>query len=153
MKQIYQSSWKLPENFHEQMESFINAASLVIKSAEILLKHKKYLLDTIVWKVTEAGGKNKKDTRFISESVYNADKLGNPDKIKFEHEHVRPKRKVVQDLLDLPEKIQIILNSAVACTVTHEEHRLLKDGEGWDRYKAANIRVYDRLEKKFTDSK
>jgi hypothetical protein len=149
MKELYRIAWKEPGNYHEAMQSFIHAASLVVGSKEILEKHKKQLLDTIVWKATEAAGRNKKDTRFITEFVYEADRAGKSIKVNFEH--VRPKKKVIGDLLASPDKIKSILYNAMACMVTHDEHRLLKDGEGWDRYKAANLRVYDRLENKFVD--
>ena len=149
MKELYGIAWKEPGNYHEAMQSFIHAASLVVGSKEILEKHKKQLLDTIVWKATEAAGRNKKDTRFITEFVYEADRAGKSIKVNFEH--VRPKKKVIGDLLASPDKIKSILYNAMACTVTHDEHRLLKDGEGWDRYKAANLKVYDQLEKKYVD--
>jgi hypothetical protein len=37
-----------------------------------------------------------------------------------------------------------VLKRAVASVVTRDEHRLLKDGNGWKRYKAAGITVVDR---------
>ncbi len=149
MKELYRTPWKEPGNYHEAMRSFILAASLIIDSKDILEKHKKQLLDTVVWKASEAAGRNKKDTRFITQSVYEADKAGQSIKVNFEH--VRPKKKVIKDMLASPDKIKTIIYNAMACTVTHEEHKLLKDGEDWDRYKAANIKVYDRLEKKYVD--
>jgi hypothetical protein len=149
MKERYKTSWKEPKNYHETMESFIHAASLILGSREILEKHKKNLLDTVVWKASEAGGKTKYDTRFVSESVYDADRARRSVKINFEH--VRPKKKVIKDLLASPDKTKTILYNAMACTVTRDEHKLLKDGEDWDRYQAANIKVYDRFENKFID--
>jgi len=147
MANLYGASWKEPKNYAEAMKSLTHAACLVANSEEILERHKVQILDTIVWKASEAAGKNKKDTRFVTEAVYEADKAGTSIKVNFEH--VRPKKKVIRDLLASPEKAKSILYNAIACTVTRDEHLTLADGEDWDRYKAANIRVYDRLEKKF----
>jgi hypothetical protein len=149
MSSIYESPWREPEKYHQTMESLIHATSLVVSSGGILEKHKRQLLDTIVWKATEAGGKTKYDTRYVSESVFEAARQRRTIKVNFEH--VRPKKKVISDLLATPDKIKRILYNAMACTVSHNEHKLLRDGEDWDRYKAANIRVYDRLKNKFVD--
>jgi hypothetical protein len=45
-----------------------------------------------------------------------------------------------------PDEVDRILQDAVGCTVTNEEHRLLKrfDGEyGWERYRKAGLTVID----------
>jgi hypothetical protein len=149
MSNLYKVPWKEPEDYHKAMESFIHAASLILGSTEILEKHKRYLLDTVVWKATEAGGETKYDTRFISELVHEAAREGRTIKVNFEH--VRPKKKVIGDLLASLDRTRSILYNAMACTATHDEHRLLKDGQDWDRYKAADIRVWARLEKKYVD--
>lgn len=145
MNNIYQKPWEESQNYHARMESLIRAASLVVNAKGILEKHKKNLLDEIVWKATEAAGKSKSDTRYVSETVYNGD-----GSIEVHFEHVDQKSIVIKNLLNRPKEIKDTLYNAKVCTVTREEHKLLpNDRDGWERYKAAGIQVYDRLEEEF----
>jgi hypothetical protein len=62
------------------------------------------------------------------------------------HEHVVPRAKLVAEMLDHPDRIDELTRKAVACIVTPAEHDLLKpfdSHDGWDRYLAAFIDVYD----------
>jgi hypothetical protein len=62
--------------------------------------------------------------------------------------------------MNSPENCERILENAVACVVTEEEHRALtKVGrenptlKGWDRYRKAGITVYDmRTHERYVDS-
>ena len=55
--------------------------------------------------------------------------------------------------MNTPSDMESILKDAIGCTVTVDEHKQLSDlGEdiiGWDRYKKAEVRVFDRGEQKF----
>lgn len=52
-----------------------------------------------------------------------------------------------------PLDFESILKDAIGCTVTTDEHENLSDLAdeiiGWDRYKKAGVRVFDRVEQKF----
>ncbi|WP_213806964.1 hypothetical protein [Granulicella sp. dw_53] len=65
------------------------------------------------------------------------------------HEHVTERSKIISSLLKAsPEEVDAILDSVVACVVTKEEHKKLnnsKKAHGWERYRAAEIRVRDTL--------
>lgn len=137
-------------------------ADEIINSAIVLAKHivkhrptnsldthLKELLNVLVWKVSEAEGKH--NTRYWSEGFYK-----NPDKSRCEHEHVVEKKKIIQQLMNEPNRIEEILRSVVACLVLEDEHKLLTklsksnpELEGWERYRLAGIRVWDTIENKF----
>lgn len=111
--------------------------------------HLKELLNVLVWKVSEANGKY--NTRYWSEGFYK-----NPDKNSCEHEHVIEKKKIVQQLLNEPDRIEEIMKSVVACLVLADEHKLLTklsksspELDGWERYKMAGVRVWDTVENRF----
>lgn len=58
---------------------------------------------------------------------------------------------LVNELLNNPKDYKKILNQAVACIVTKDEHKILtaysrdNNVQGWERYKKANIKVFDLL--------
>lgn len=64
------------------------------------------------------------------------------------HEHVFQRALLVERLLAIePADIGLVLHDAVACVVTKQEHRRLgavQGFDGWDRYRAAGVRVWDR---------
>ncbi|HZJ47894.1 MAG TPA: hypothetical protein VFD97_02520, partial [Acidimicrobiia bacterium] len=66
---------------------------------------------------------------------------------KIQHEHVVERKKLIDRLLADPINYESILAGAVACLVTVEEHDRLRlvdrDLEGWDRYRATGVVVYD----------
>ena len=66
--------------------------------------------------------------------------IGQPIK-NLHHEHVHTRKSLVTALLD-GEPIDDVLARAIACVVTRPEHKLLKAGDGWDRY--SGIKVIDR---------
>ena len=74
------------------------------------------------------------------------------------HEHVVQRKGLEARLRDLTDEAEInmALNEVTACVVTKSEHQLLephKKHDSWDRYARAQIRVYDRLEKRWIDWK
>jgi hypothetical protein len=65
------------------------------------------------------------------------------------HEHVFPKKKMIDDLqkASSSEEIDRILATAVGCVVTRDEHARLRQYDhevGWQRYRSAGIGVVDR---------
>lgn len=102
---------------------------------------RKYL-SLAIWEVTVAEG-GKYGTRFRS-----TDSLRPGAKLR--HDHVTERRKIVDELLVHPERLEEILGKAVGCVVTKDEHdRLTRisreqpDLGGWDRYQAAGVTVVD----------
>ena len=108
--------------------------------APVIEEHKKSLISRMLWKVTEAHGKY--TTRYFSEKALTCTKH------EQRHDHVWTRRKMVQSLIDNPMRLDEEINRAIACIVTKEEHRKLSEFDasydGWERYKMAKIRVWDR---------
>jgi len=111
------------------------------KKPEVLPEHLRELLDTMLWKITEADGKYKTRHQCVGALQCKNKKL-------LRHDHVYPKEKMIDALLNAkPENVEEILAIAVGCIVTVEEHLRLSqfDGEhyGWSRYRRAGVVVMD----------
>jgi hypothetical protein len=124
---------------HKDREVRINSAHIAIKALlplDLYLSHKKELLSACIWKITEADGKLK--VRFWSEGA-----LAAPPK-ELRHEHVFERRELITRLLS-GEDVDSVLNNAVACIVTKQEHVALSRSakSGWERYMDCKIRVLD----------
>ena len=73
------------------------------------------------------------------------------DPASLEHEHVYPRKWLIDQMLAEPSAVEMVLDTfALSCTVTREEHRRLANAErttpgleGWHRYHAAGIAVTD----------
>ena len=124
------------ESAHYLIESILK-----IDHTNCQLIHLKQLLSVLLWKITEANGKY--NLRYVSKGV-----LVRMQKIKIIHEHVYEREKLINDLISGKKTIQKILENAVACLVTVEEAELLskvdKKLDGWERYYAARITVFDK---------
>lgn len=109
-----------------------------ITTLDILEIHKRELLSVCIWKITEAEGKW--NVRFRSEKA-----LTNPADLR--HEHVYERKHLIDRLL-AGESVETVIEDAIACIVTKEEHRALSRiiSSGWDRYRGAGIRVFDLQE-------
>jgi hypothetical protein len=107
---------------------------------DILDKHIRDLLDTALWKYTEADGKY--NTRYQSSGA-----LQCSDQSQLRHEHVYPRSKLIDALISKPEELDRILLNAIGCTVTNDEHRCLtafdRKQAGWERYRQAEVAVID----------
>lgn len=122
------------------IQSAKNAIIKILEMGEdVLLEHRRALLSRMIWKITEAHGKY--TTRYCSASA-------RKDEGKLEHEHVIPRKVLIDQLLTNPSDAEQILQPVIACTVTVEEHICLSkvpaDVGGWDRYTRAKIQVIDR---------
>ena len=118
------------------------AESALAARKNIVPAHLREILSIAVWKFTECDGKY--STRFRSErSLFSASS-------DIHHEHVIPRREIVERMLADPKRVGEILSEAIGCVVLRPEHRALALVEkenpklsGWDRYRAAQIPVWD----------
>jgi hypothetical protein len=114
---------------------------LEAKNREILLRHRRALLNVLLWKITEAESPKYK-TRFRSQGVLDCGGKG-----KLQHDHVFQRKKMVDELVKAkPHKVDGIVKNAIGCAVTHDEHTRLsefKEYDGWVRYQKARIAVTD----------
>ena len=129
----------------QRRRSIANLIKVVLanKGPDILEKHIRDALGTLLWKMSEVDGKYK--TRYQS-----AGALKCKDKSQLRHDHVYPRSKLIDSLLTArPEEVDEILKRALGCTVTAEEHlrlcRFDKDHIGWDRYRRASVSVMDTM--------
>lgn len=119
----------------KRIQSAITAINALLP-LDLYPAHKTKLIGTCIWKITEADGKAK--VRYWSEGA-----LSNPS-AKLQHEHVHQKKELISRLL-AGEEIVSVVNDAIACMVTKQEHARLhhSSNTGWQRYKDAEIRVFD----------
>ena len=95
-----------------------------------------------LWQVAVATGNFY--ARYRSETVIQ--KVG----LKVQRDHICKKKALIAELLGPKPDIEKIIERACCCIVTAEEHKRLHDIDesldGWDRYRAAGIVVYDMLD-------
>jgi tricorn protease-like protein len=120
---------------------------VALENPDILPAHIRRTLDRCIWEYTKADGKYK--TRWRSRGA-----LGVSDKSRLTHEHVVPRKILVDRMLDHPERVADIMAQALGCVVTREEHKRLTDVtranpslQGWDRYETAGVAVVDTWER------
>jgi hypothetical protein len=121
--------------------SAIRLAQAILAAPDVTLTHRRELLSIVVWKYTEADA-GKWGVRYRSDGVLN--RTGGV----VQHEHVKPRKQIVDELLSSASaEVPGVLASSVACLVSAEEHRALgavpPDLSGWARYEAAGVRVWD----------
>lgn len=129
--------------------SAFSLISQLLLLQDVSEKHLKEQLSIGLWKWTESVGvapHAKFNLPFVSNGVLHAN---GPTSINHEHvwtrkwiiERLRARRKWPAD-----ELLEFLTTYGVACVVTVEEHALLSGvtGQGWDRYVAAGIGVWDR---------
>jgi hypothetical protein len=141
MEQLEMRKLKRHAKAEERRRSAYALVEGLLTIPDLCKEHRLEFIKLALWKVTEAEW-GRRNTRFCSMGV-----LSNP-RHKREFEHVWERAKMAQELIQHPELAAFILEKAVTCTVTKEEHEALtKVGcelSGWDRYKAAGIEVWDR---------
>jgi hypothetical protein len=139
-------SWAPKKDSLRCRESSIALARAVLEArSDLTTPHLREALKIAVWKYTECDGKY--TTRYRSEAA-----LGAVGKL-IHHEHVIPIRQIVDRLLANPTGFEEILSSAVGCVVLRSEHHKLGEIDkayplvtGWDRYRLAEITVWDLAE-------
>jgi hypothetical protein len=126
----------------EIIESAITAIECIL-TLPVLERHKRDLINAMLWKLTEARGKY--TTRYQSAGARAA-----PKGTKLQHEHVYTRKDLVEQIMRDPARARQIASTAVGCTVTIPEHEVLTRNTreqphllGWERYKAADITVID----------
>lgn len=126
----------------EVLESAITLVQAVL-ALNILDTQKRDVINVMLWRITESRGKY--TTRFRSTAARAA-----PKGTKLQHEHVIPRKELITAIMHEPMRAGEFLRSAVACTVTEEEHKRLTDVtrkqphlKGWERYEAAGITWVD----------
>ena len=124
---------------HKDREKRISSAITAIKALlplDLYLAHKKELLSTCFWKITEADGKLK--VRYWSEGALSAQTNN------LRHEHVFERKELVSRLLS-GENVDFVVKDAIACLVTKDEHTKLgiSAESGWNRYKDCDLKVFD----------
>ena len=124
----------------------------------ISAQHRRYVLDRAIWAVTEIhpGIATKyQRQRFWSHGALELAAASLPERKPrpndFRHEHVLTRRELIPVLAAATglEGVTAVLCTATACVVTKREADLLNaewDG-GWERYRRAEILVYDRQER------
>ena len=141
---------KKDKNKEEASAKYLVGLLLKADVSQMQVGQVKELLSILIWKITESNGKYK--LRFVSENA-----LIEKSKKNLIHEHVYERAKLVNELLANPSMANDILVNAVACLVTVEDHKALSDVDkslhGWDRYKAAGIKVFDNETQKFINLK
>ena len=132
--------WRPAPDRDVRLESIRRAVQGVLALEGVRVSHKRALLNVLIWNLTGIDG-DKWGIRYRSEGVLS-------DNVEtIQHEHVLERKKLIDRLLADPTDYESILRGAVACLVTADEHACLRrvdrSLEGWDRYRAAGIIVYD----------
>jgi hypothetical protein len=130
---------RIPERL-SRIESAETAIKAIIP-LDILESHKRELIGVCIWKITEAGGKW--NVRFRSEKA-----LSNTQNLR--HEHVYERKHLIDRLIS-GETVDSVIRDAIACIVTQDEHLALsrQTSSGWNRYRGAEIKVYDLEESRW----
>lgn len=107
---------------------------------------KRKMLSHSLWFVTETEGTSKYRTRYMSRKA-----IGKDTK-QLHHEHVIPRKVLVDAMVKEPHRAPAIAATAIGCTVTRKEHEVLtaldkaEPGlEGWERYRRAGVVVIDTI--------
>ena len=139
--------WKQRKQGADYLRSAQFLTRLIVANRDSLVEsHYNEMLKICIWKLTEAEGSSKHNTRFRSTGA-----IQNP-KGKLNHEHVVTSRDMRQRIMETPDLVDEIIAEAIGCTVLKSEHQELERVEkldpnlrGWDRYRAAGIEVWDLL--------
>jgi len=134
----------------ERRSSALQLVSQTLAMSGVILVHQREMLSIGLWKWTEAAGVSpnpKYNIRFVSDGARD---FGT--KVKIQHEHVWTRKWIIDRLLARPGWSETDLTGfleqyGVACVVTESEHARLGavKEQGWARYVAAGIGVWDRL--------
>jgi hypothetical protein len=105
---------------------------------------KRHMLNHCIWTLTECEGTSKYRTKYMSTGAMDESQP------RLHHDHVVPRKTLIDAMLREPARAVEIAETAVGCTVTRFEHKELTyhdraepGREGWDRYRAIGIVVID----------
>lgn len=132
------------EDAQNKVASARELANVALRETGMLRSHRKHLLKLAQWWVTEADGKWK--TRFRSSTVIQLAQDDPDSQVLINHEHVYGRADLAERMMQDPSRVDAILELCIGCIVTVDEHRTLsaqRGLQGWDRYRAAEVRVRD----------
>lgn len=139
--------WVAPAQADAVRRDAIALAKFAVSSPDLREVTRKEVLSKYVLVLLTHGTANGKyGTRYRSKGA-----LEVTDPVTLEHEHVYPRKWLIEQILNSPSAVEMVLTHfAIACTVTADEHRLLASAEkanpglaGWERYHAAGVEVID----------
>lgn len=138
-----------PKNDRESHITGLKQLVAHILTFDGLSEYKREAIDRLLWNITEIDGKYR--TRYRSEGALFIDRQEDrrsrpPGQRLLQHEHVYTRSWLLRQLVERPGETSTILDLAIGCVVTRDEHaklRAVRDQEGWARYRSAGIRVYD----------
>jgi hypothetical protein len=139
--------WTEPAQADAVRRDAIALAKFAVTSPDLRdVTRKEVLSKYVLILLTHGTSNGKYGTRYRS-----AGALDITDPALLEHEHVYPRKWLIEQMLAAPDAVEMILTTfALACTVTKDEHRLLAAAEranpgldGWQRYHAAGVVVTD----------
>ena len=169
-------TWEAHPDAYNIRRSAALAITRVLEWDDIYEYTKERIINyVLLWDLTEGAEKNfpgvrgkylqidkKYNLRYWSEAAIDIYDLNQKNKRfkNLRHEHVLERDKLMNFLdsdKETSEKINILSNPAnvPACVVTIAENNRLnkiKNVAGWDRYNAAGIKVFDRLNNKHADT-
>ena len=134
----------IPTSREDELASAVLACEFAADRSNVLIeRQRKGIIDQSLWLMSERTPSLKYSTRYCSVAAYEF----RSDVKRLAHEHVWTRRRMIQAILAHPDRSRDILTNAIGCTVLREEHERLnqvpKDVDGWQRYLAAEIDVYD----------
>ncbi|QOY90066.1 hypothetical protein [Paludibaculum fermentans] len=117
-----------------------------IRILPICTPMKRRMLVHAIWEVAFATG----NTQRAFMGRYRSEAVVNQPGMKIQRDHIYKKEALVQELLGPSPNLDEILDHAHCCVVTEEEHKRLGHVDdaidGWERYRAAGITVYDMVD-------
>jgi hypothetical protein len=138
-----------PVNLAEQLEE-IKKLLDALRQLDVSNRLKKDMLDAALWQVAFAAGNTQ--SKFMG--PYRSETVINVAGLKIQRDHAYPRARLLSELLGpSPDLSSIIERALCCCIVTEEEHRRLRAValDGWSRYAAAGITVYDMRDKRKMD--
>lgn len=144
----FEQPWVDDGTYEANLRSATVVLRFALSSEDVVPSLRKRLINDCLWFITEASGKY--TTRFRSRGVLELEANGRISnwRSRVRHEHVVTRRSLAERL-ESGEDPASVLEDAVACVVTVEEHDRLapfdRSHEGWDRYREAGIEVVDML--------
>ncbi|TFV67513.1 UNVERIFIED_ORG: hypothetical protein E4P37_02640 [Bacillus sp. AZ43] len=142
-------SWSNDGDEAARLASSVAQATFALTDKCVHVDHRKRLLNEAIWFVTERGSVSRKYLlRYRTNGALAIQASMTPSAAAklLHHEHVQPRKGLVQQLLQPGADVAALLAGAVACVVTRDEHKLLsahEDKVGWARYVAAGLTVVD----------
>ncbi len=142
-------SWSDDPDEPARLESSVALVTFALTNERVHPSQRKRLLNEAIWFVTERGSVSRKYLlRYRTPAALHIQASMKPSAATklLHHEHVQPRKILVQQLLQPGADVAALLAGAVACVVTREEHKLLNahaDKIGWARYAAAGLTVVD----------